>query len=313
MARGARALALALVLAAAAEAQRDRVLLEQVQALTFARGRLTSGRRSSPVQQLSCVAGDCASAAEPEVVQCRNVGLDDTGEVQWRCEARLPSNYELGTTDVSCEGYDSRTDRFVLAGSCGLEYTLRRTGPSAPAWGGAGAGAQPRHHDGYEQGGRSSSWLGSAVSWLFFGVFVLLVIHFVSLFLGGSPAGPQHHARRSPGAAGAGAYSFDDHGHTRSDSGFWQGLGLGGLFGYGLGSSGTRPYGSYWDNGSGGGWGGGWGGWGGWGGGYGGRSAYSSGYAAGSSAGLAQGASAASVAQPPREHTSTGYGTTRRR
>jgi hypothetical protein len=276
-------LAVVLVTATAATAQRDRVLLEQVQALTFTSGRMTSGRRSAPVPQLSCVGGDCVSAAEPEVVQCRNVGLDDTGEVQWRCEARLPSNYELGTTDVSCEGYDSRTDRFVLSGSCGLEYTLRRTGASAPAWG--GAGAESRYHDVYEHGWRSSSWFGSAVSWLFFGVFVLLAVQFVSSFVGG-PREPQPYARRSPGAAGAGAYSFDDYGHSRSDSGFWQGMGLGGLFGYGLG-----------------GYGGGYGG-------YSGRRAYSSGYAAGSSAGFAQGTAAA---VSPREHTSSGYGTTRRR
>ncbi len=51
----------------------DRVLLENVQTLTFRRGERTTGRRSAPVAQLACVSGDCGEPVD--VVQCTNVGL----------------------------------------------------------------------------------------------------------------------------------------------------------------------------------------------------------------------------------------------
>lgn len=35
--------------------------------------------------------------------------------------------YRFGRVEVSCEGYSSPTDAYVLKGSCGLEYTLELT------------------------------------------------------------------------------------------------------------------------------------------------------------------------------------------
>jgi hypothetical protein len=36
-------------------------------------------------------------------------------------------DYRLGSVTVACEGYDYPDDPYVLAGSCGLEYSLELT------------------------------------------------------------------------------------------------------------------------------------------------------------------------------------------
>lgn len=47
----------------------------------------------------------------------------------WSCTASsLPKDTELGSVNVSCEGYTYRDDPYVLVGSCAMEYTL--TGPT---------------------------------------------------------------------------------------------------------------------------------------------------------------------------------------
>jgi len=63
----------------------------------------------------------------PEVIHCSNIGVNDKGEVQWKCEAQMEDLYRLGRTTVSCEGYNRAGDPLVLKGSCGVEYTLHLT------------------------------------------------------------------------------------------------------------------------------------------------------------------------------------------
>ena len=50
-------------------------------------------------------------------------------EYQWKCEAEMPIEYRFGRIRVSCEGYASSSDEYVLEGSCGLEYELEFTEP----------------------------------------------------------------------------------------------------------------------------------------------------------------------------------------
>ncbi|CAG8522862.1 12190_t:CDS:2 [Funneliformis mosseae] len=54
----------------------DRVLLENVRALTLHKGKYTTGRRTKPIKQITCVGGDAGCSYEPDVIQCRNVGSD---------------------------------------------------------------------------------------------------------------------------------------------------------------------------------------------------------------------------------------------
>ncbi|KAJ3159923.1 Store-operated calcium entry-associated regulatory factor [Geranomyces michiganensis] len=120
---------LVIVLPVEAARKDNRILMTDIQALTLYKGRKTTGRRSSPVPQFKCVGGDACRDAQPDVIQCRVTGLNNR-EPQWRCEAELQDLYKFGTTEVICEGYDNAEDPYVLAGSCGVEYTLHRT----PKW-----------------------------------------------------------------------------------------------------------------------------------------------------------------------------------
>ena len=61
-------------------------------------------------------------------MRCKNEGADyDDNNIQWTCSASLPEEFKLGSTDVTCEGFESSDDPFVLKGSCGVEYRLLLT------------------------------------------------------------------------------------------------------------------------------------------------------------------------------------------
>lgn len=110
------------------------ILLTDVKTLTLKAGHQTASRRGPPVPQLECVGGNCKEGKEyVEVMQCTNKGTDASGIPQWECKAELPANWRLGTTDVSCEGYLNADDPYILAGSCGVEYTLHGPAAKAPA------------------------------------------------------------------------------------------------------------------------------------------------------------------------------------
>ena len=53
-----------------------KVKLKDVGVLTLRHGKMTTGRRSSPVPQLKCVGGSAQGAFTPQVVQCKNMGSD---------------------------------------------------------------------------------------------------------------------------------------------------------------------------------------------------------------------------------------------
>ena len=91
----------------------NKVLLRNVSALTFYDNRMTVGRRTAPIQQLDCVAGDACQFIKPSVVRCYNDGYDGRS-VQWRCETTVSDYYKLGKVTVSCEGYERPGDEYVL-------------------------------------------------------------------------------------------------------------------------------------------------------------------------------------------------------
>ncbi|KAG0141287.1 hypothetical protein CROQUDRAFT_664061 [Cronartium quercuum f. sp. fusiforme G11] len=107
----------------------ERVLLSSIDTLTFYDGEHTTFRRTGPVLQLTCKGQPC-KRYKPDVIQCHNTGGSGSN-VQWKCEADLPESMKLGRTEVSCEGYRSSDDPYVLEGSCGLTYTLKDSGFSS--------------------------------------------------------------------------------------------------------------------------------------------------------------------------------------
>lgn len=109
---------------------RDAILLSRVQSLTLRPNRLTTSRRLAPIPQLTCT-GPSKSVCDMytlETMRCINAGFDyDEEDIQWTCTAPLPPEFKLGSTDVVCEGYRNADDKWVLKGSCGVEYRLLLT------------------------------------------------------------------------------------------------------------------------------------------------------------------------------------------
>ena len=105
------------------------VLLSKVNSLTVRAGKKTASRRVTPVPQLQCVGPpEICRLYSVDVMRCTNEGSDyDAESIQWACKASLPDEFKLGSTDVSCEGYESSDDPYVLKGSCGVEYKLLLT------------------------------------------------------------------------------------------------------------------------------------------------------------------------------------------
>lgn len=109
----------------AARKPANSILLSDVSTLTLRSDRKTTGRRLSPIPQLQCIGGNARGLYDVDVMRCKNSGADyDNENIQWTCQASLPPEFKLGSTDVICEGYSSPEDPYVLKGSCGVEYRL---------------------------------------------------------------------------------------------------------------------------------------------------------------------------------------------
>lgn len=109
---------------------KDAVLLSNINTLTLHANRKTSHRRVSALPQLKCVGPSkhICSLYQPDVMRCTNQGHDyDENDVQWTCNAQLPPEFKLGSTDVICEGYRDSDDPWILKGSCGVEYRMLLT------------------------------------------------------------------------------------------------------------------------------------------------------------------------------------------
>ncbi|KAL1642030.1 hypothetical protein SLS58_005618 [Diplodia intermedia] len=165
---------LALAASQSAEAARNpknSVLLSNVKSLTLRNGQKTSARRVSPIPQLTCIGGDAKGLYEVDVMRCKNAGSDyDDENIQWTCQASLPEEFKLGSTDVICEGYDSPDDPYILKGSCGVEYRLMLTSKGLEKYG--------NRKGSWGSGGGSSEGdqVSQGISVLFWVIFLGVVI-----------------------------------------------------------------------------------------------------------------------------------------
>jgi len=255
-----------------------KIRLQDVQVLTLKEGAMTTGRRSSPVPQLSCVGGSGRGRGEPGVVQCYNRGWDGR-EVQWECKADLEGSVRFGSVEVVCEGYDYAEDDYILAGSCGLEYTLELTkegrqeqkrGGSSNGWNNYNSYSSNSNY-GYDE----NKWSGLG-DLILLGVVGLVIYAFYKTCIdsnslgdrqysstsddypgtGGPGAGGWHNPNSGYGGASAPGYGGSDYdagcggGARRRGTGaggyggFWTGAATGGLLGYMFGNRNTG-YGGY--------------------------------------------------------------------
>jgi len=260
---------------------RDRVRLQDVQVLTLHQGKMTTGRRSSPVPQLNCVGGSARGMFNPQVVQCYNRGWDGV-DVQWECKTDLDMDYRLGSVNVLCEGYDYPDDPYILAGSCGLEYTLELTQHGRER---RDNRKQSYEQDSYSYGSQSGSygydstysqskWKGlSDLSIL--GVVGIVIYTLYKTCIDTQEMGDRQYSSTGsdgyPGGQGGGGWSNPgsgsgdyqrgpDYGTGDASCGggggrqrgtgagggnFWTGAGVGGLLGYMFGARNNTGYGGY--------------------------------------------------------------------
>ncbi|KAJ5173837.1 Protein of unknown function DUF1183 TMEM66 [Penicillium coprophilum] len=203
---------------------KDAILLSNVQTLTLRAHRMTSSRRVSPIPQLSCAgpSKQICNLYQPEIMRCTNQGYDyDAEDVQWTCTADMPAEFKLGATDVICEGYRNADDKWVLKGSCGVEYRLllteageKRFGKKAAEWDWEGKG---QSKTGFQ---KLMTALGDLIFFWFIAAVLILIL--AQCF------GLGNRRARGPGPA-------------RGWGGFWGGGGGGG----GGGNDPPPPYSSF--------------------------------------------------------------------
>jgi hypothetical protein len=113
----------------------------------------------------------------PSSVLCRNAGSDGL-DAQWKCEADLPTEYRFDSIDVNCEGYAYPDDPYILAGSCGLEYSLTRSGERGGGRGGQQGGYRSPYASGSQAyGGESENTIGATFAIWLAAAFIIYVIY----------------------------------------------------------------------------------------------------------------------------------------
>lgn len=234
---------------------RDAILLSNVNTLTLHAHRMTSARRVSSIPQLSCVGPSkkICNLYQPEVMRCTNQGHDyDVEDVQWTCKADLPPEFKLGATDVICEGYRDADDKWILKGSCGVEYRMLLTEMGEKRYGRSHGDDFDRGKDGPTGPQTTEESLGNLI---FFGFLLVVAVVILAACLG------SQNDDRTPGqgrgggggdgggGGGPGGYPgppppYSTHDPSKSSAhqegwkpGFWTGAASGAAAGYGLGRS----------------------------------------------------------------------------
>lgn len=193
---------------------RNAVLLSKIASLTLHSGKQTAARRSTPIPQLQCIGpANVCKLYSIDTMRCTNEGGDyDAENVQWSCKASLPEELKLGSTEVSCEGYESAEDPWVLKGSCGVEYRLVLTGKGEERFGrsSGGGGGGGGWYEGVEGAGGGSKF----AKWLFLVTFVVVLVvilrSFVLQWMGRRTGGPRRPPTTWGGFGGGGGGNDDD-------------------------------------------------------------------------------------------------------
>lgn len=234
---------------------KDAILLSNVKTLTLRANRETSARRVTPIPQLSCVGPSkkICKLYQPEVMRCTNQGYDyDAEDVQWTCKTDLPAELKLGATDVICEGYRNADDKWILKGSCGVEYRMLLTEIGEKRYGRSYGEEFDWSKDGPSGPQGIAEFIGNLI---FFG-FILAVFVFIlysvasCLGLDRDSGTPGNRRGGGGGGGGPGGYPGPPPPYSTYDSskssaqqegwkpGFWSGAASGAAAGYGLGRSG---------------------------------------------------------------------------
>jgi hypothetical protein len=185
---------------------KNAALLSSISTLTLRAGKQTSARRSSPIPQAACISpSEVCKLYTVDIIRCTNAGSDyDQEDVQWTCTAELPEEFKFGSTDVSCEGYASSDDPYVLKGSCGVEYRLLLTEKGEEKYG--------RYVGNNGKTSEDGETAADLVKALFLIIFVVVLLIIVSSFCNTSRNGPGGGGRPTTfgGGGGGGGGGWND-------------------------------------------------------------------------------------------------------
>ena len=92
--------------------------------MTFTKDKLTTGNRTESIPQLRCL--NKYDIFKIDKVYCMNMGYKNE-KIEWECNTNINGKYKFHSIKISCEGYDSIEDPYILEGSCGLEYSIEST------------------------------------------------------------------------------------------------------------------------------------------------------------------------------------------
>ena len=102
-------------------------------------------------------------------MRCKNAGAEyDAEDIQWTCQASLPPEFKLGSTEVVCEGFEGPEDAYVLRGSCGVEYRLVLTEVGVERYGDVGRGKGYEREAGAKKKETMVDWLWRILFWVVF-------------------------------------------------------------------------------------------------------------------------------------------------
>lgn len=185
---------------------KNAVRLANVQTLTLHADRETSHRRVSPLPQLNCVGPEnVCKLYKIDTMRCTNQGYDYSEEdIQWSCTADLPSEFKLGSTDVICEGYRNADDKWILKGSCGVEYRLLLTEKGEERY---GRWRQSNTKEKPKDGDDSKNTVSNAI----FAIVIIAVLVFIVIAItGGNNRGGDQGRRLGNNQGGGGGGDDND-------------------------------------------------------------------------------------------------------
>ncbi|CAF0894157.1 unnamed protein product [Brachionus calyciflorus] len=104
--------------------ENNKIKLSQLKSIKLYKNNYTTSKRLEANLQLQCKSSSfMCRAYGPNVVECTNIAYLENN-VRWDCSAELDKRVRFANLKVTCEGYDTANDDYILAGSCGLEYNL---------------------------------------------------------------------------------------------------------------------------------------------------------------------------------------------
>lgn len=102
---------------------------KELSALTFINGQKTTDFKGNTYPKIECT-GNIEDCKKIISVQCKNKGVSDSGNINWKCDYQFLHNSHIKVIEdyPSCIGYRFQGDPdYILKGSCIMKVTVTNT------------------------------------------------------------------------------------------------------------------------------------------------------------------------------------------